>query len=93
MERVGVAAPAADFPEAVRRLGGMKTGFSGGPDRAGSVDAMRWQRAVRWALQQKGDGIWNWNVAMSWTVLSCVDFNPNLLHNTELKCIVWHVNK
>jgi hypothetical protein len=40
MERVGVAAPAEDLPEAVRRLGGMKIGFSGGPERAGSVEVM-----------------------------------------------------
>ena len=42
IERVGVAAaPADDLPDAVRRLGGMKTGFSGGPWRAGSVEAIR----------------------------------------------------
>ena len=35
-----MAAPADDLPDAVRRLGGMKTGFSGGPWRAGSVEAM-----------------------------------------------------
>ena len=41
IERVGVAAaPADDLPDAVRRLGGMKTGFSGGPWRAGSVEAI-----------------------------------------------------
>jgi len=39
---VGVAAPRLDFPEAVRRLGGIKTGLSEGddPGREGSVDAM-----------------------------------------------------
>jgi hypothetical protein len=37
-----VAAPRLDFPEAVRRLGGMKTGLSEGddPGREGSVDAI-----------------------------------------------------
>jgi hypothetical protein len=37
-----VAAPRLDFPEAVRRLGGIKTGFSEGdePGWEGSVDAM-----------------------------------------------------
>jgi hypothetical protein len=40
MERVGVAAPAEDLPDAVRRLGGMKIGFSGGPDRAGNVEVI-----------------------------------------------------
>jgi hypothetical protein len=37
-----VAAPRLDLPEAVRRLGGIKTGLSEGddPGREGSVDAM-----------------------------------------------------
>jgi hypothetical protein len=43
-----VAAPRLDFPEAVRRLGGMKTGLSEGddPGREGSVDAIAGQRTL-----------------------------------------------